>query len=99
MSKKTKGKRPLQVLFLPTDDTGCGWYRFRQFDDAFKLREDVKSYLMDGKEDADQQMELIKSADVIVGRLGDYQLVKFIKEEIAPDKKIVFDHDDNTMEV
>ena len=52
MSKKskTKGKRPLQVLFLPTDDGGCGWYRIRQFNDAFQLRDDVTSYLMDGKE-------------------------------------------------
>ena len=61
----TKGKRPLQVLFLPTDDGGCGWYRIRQFNDAFQLRDDVKSYLMDGKEPVDEQMELIKSADVI----------------------------------
>jgi hypothetical protein len=101
MSKKskTKGKRPLQVLFLPADEGGCGWYRIRQFDEAFKFRDDVKSYLMDGKEPVDKQMELIKSSDVIVGRLGDYQYFKLIKEEIDPNKKIVFDHDDNTMDV
>lgn len=99
MSKKTKGKRPLQVLFLPVDDGGCGWYRIRQFDEAFKFRDDVRSYLMDGKEEANKQVEMINSADVVVGRLGDYQYFKMIKEEIAPDKKIVFDHDDNTMEV
>ena len=101
MSKKskTKGKRPLQVLFLPADEGGCGWYRIKQFDEAFKFRDDVKSYLMDGKEPVDEQMELIKSADVIVGRLYDYQYFKLIKEEIDPNKKIVFDHDDNTMEV
>lgn len=101
MSKKskTKGKRPLQVLFLPVDDGGCGWYRIRQFDEAFKSREDVRSYLMDGKEETDKQLEMINSADVVVGRLRDYQYFKLIKEEIAPDKKIVFDHDDNTMEV
>lgn len=99
MSKKTKGKRPLQVLFLPVDDGGCGWYRIRQFDEAFKFRDDVRSYLMDGKEEANKQVEMINSADVVVGRLGDYQYIKMIKEEIAPDKKIVFDHDDNTMEV
>ena len=101
MSKKskTKGKRQLQVLFLPADEGGCGWYRIRQFDEAFKFRDDVKSYLMDGKEPVDKQMELIKSSDVIVGRLGDYEYIKLIKEEINPDKKIVFDHDDNTMEV
>jgi hypothetical protein len=99
MSKKTKGKRPLQVLFLPVDDGGCGWYRIRQFDEAFKFRDDVRSYLMDGKEEANKQVEMINSADVVVGRLGDYQYFKMIKEEIAPDKKVVFDHDDNTMEV
>jgi len=99
MSKKTKGKRPLQVLFLPVDDGGCGWYRIRQFDEAFKFREDVRSYLMDGKEEANRQVEMINAADVVVGRLGDYQYFKLIKEDIAPDKKMVFDHDDNTMEV
>ena len=101
MSKKskTKGKRPLQVLFLPVDEGGCGWYRIRQFDEAFKFRDDVKSYLMDGKEPSNEQLELIKSSDVIVGRLGDYEYIKLIKEEIDPNKKIVFDHDDNTMEV
>jgi hypothetical protein len=99
MSKKTKGKRPLQVLFLPVDDGGCGWYRIRQFDEAFKYRDDVRSYLMDGKEDSDKQVQMINSADVVVGRLGDYQYYKLIKEELAPDKKMVFDHDDNTMEV
>lgn len=99
MSKKTKGKRPLQVLFLPVDDGGCGWYRIRQFDEAFKYRDDIRSYLMDGKEDSDKQVQMIQSADVIVGRLGDYQYYKLIKEELAPDKKMVFDHDDNTMEV
>jgi len=101
MSKKskTKRKRPLQVLFLPADEGGCGWYRIRQFDEAFKFRDDVKSYLMDGKEPSNEQLELIKSSDVIVGRLGDYEYIKLIKEEIDPNKKIVFDHDDNTMEV
>ncbi|HOW16634.1 MAG TPA: hypothetical protein PK443_02870, partial [bacterium] len=101
MSKKSKvkGKRPLQVLFLPIDDGGCGWYRIRQFDEAFKFREDVRSYLMDGKEEAEKQVEMINAADIVVGRLGDYQYFKLIKEDIAPDKKMVFDHDDNTMEV
>lgn len=101
MSKKskTKGKRQLQVLFLPADEGGCGWYRIKQFDEAFKFRDDVKSYLMDGKEPSNEQLELIKSADVVVGRLYDYQYFKLIKEEIDPNKKVVFDHDDNTMEV
>ena len=86
-------------MFLPADEGGCGWYRIRQFDEAFKFRDDVKSYLMDGKEPSNEQLELIKSSDVIVGRLYDYQYFKLIKEEIDPNKKVVFDHDDNTMEV
>lgn len=101
MSKKSrkKGKRPLRVLYLPVDDGGCGWHRIRQFDEAFKLRDDVESYIMDGKEDKEQQLELIQQADVIVSRLLDYEYVRYIKEEIDPLKPIVFDHDDNTMEV
>ena len=101
MSKKskTKGKRPLQVLFLPTDDGGCGWYRIRQFHEALQLRSDVRSILLDNKESGDRVIECIKDADIIVARLLDLPYVKKIKEEIAPEKKIVFDHDDNTMEV
>ena len=94
-----KGKRPLQILYLPVDDGGCGWQRVRLFDEAFKQREDVRSYLMDGKEDPDKQMDMIRNADVVVGRLGDYQYFKLIKEDIDPNKPLVFDHDDNTMEV
>lgn len=101
MSKKskTKGKRPLQVLFLPTDDGGCGWYRIRQFHEALQLRSDVRSILLDNKESGDRVIECIEDADIIVARLLDLPYVKKIKEEIAPEKKIVFDHDDNTMEV
>ena len=93
MSKKskTKGKRPLQVLFLPTDEGGCGWYRIRQFNDAFQLRDDVKSYLMDGKEPSEDQVELIKNADVVVARMAAFQYVKMIKEEIAYETNVVSD--------
>ena len=98
-SQKNKGKRPLQVLFLPVDDGGCGWMRVRQFDLEFQNRSDVKSYLMDGKEDASRQVELIQNADVVVGRMADYDYFRLIKEEIDPKKPLIFDHDDNTMEV
>ena len=97
--KVVKGKRPLTVLFLPVDDGGCGWQRIRMYDEAIQKRSDVKSYLMDGKEDGDKQIELLQTADVIVGRLGAYAYFKMIKEEIDPRKPLVFDHDDNTMEV
>jgi len=96
---KVKGKRPLQILYLPVDDGGCGWMRIRQFNEAFAFRDDVVSYLMDGKENANDQVDLIKESDIVVGRLGDYQYFKLIKEEIDPHKMMVFDHDDNTMEV
>ena len=99
MSKSKKGKRPLQILYLPVDDGGCGWMRIRQFNEEFFNRDDVNSYIMDGKESGDKQVELIESADVVVARLADYEYVKMIKEQIDPLKPIVFDHDDNTMEV
>ena len=98
MSKsKNKGKRPLQVLYLPVDDGGCGWHRIRQWEEEFHNRDDVVGYLMNGKEEHPE--ELIKDADVIVTRMGGLPYVKMIKEEIAPEKPVVFDHDDNTMEV
>lgn len=96
---QTKGKRPLKVLFLPVDDGGCGWMRVRQYHEAFQGRDDVVSILLDGKEDPNEQARVINEADIIVARLGDYAYVKLIKEEINPNKPIVFDHDDNTMEV
>lgn len=98
-SQKTKGKRPLQILFLPVDDGGCGWQRVRMYEEELQSRDNVKCYLMDGKEDANDQVDMIKNADVVVGRLGDYQYFKLIKEDIDPNKIMVFDHDDNTMEV
>jgi glycosyltransferase involved in cell wall biosynthesis len=90
-------KRPLRVLFLPVDDGGCGWYRIRAWHEQFKLREDVESYLMSGKED--EQLELINRSDVIVGRLGTTGYVRELKTNIDPKKPVVFDHDDNTFEV
>lgn len=98
-NKAQKGKRPLRVLFLPVDDGGCGWMRVRQFHEAFQDRDDVQSILLTGKEDPQEQTAVITNADVIVARLGDYAYVKLIKEDIDPNKPIVFDHDDNTMEV
>lgn len=96
---QTKGKRPLKVLFLPVDDGGCGWMRIRQFHEVFQSRDDVQSVLLEGKEDPNEQARIINESDVVVARMGDYAYVKLIKEEINPFKPIVFDHDDNTMEV
>lgn len=90
-------KRPLRVLFLPVDDGGCGWYRIRTWHEQFQLREDVESYVMDGKED--EQLKLINRSDVIVGRLGATGYVRELKTNIDPKKPVVFDHDDNTFEV
>ena len=92
-------KRPLQVLYLPVDDGGCGWMRIRQWHEAFHKRDDVISVIMTGKEDPQEQTELIQNADVIVSRMPGLEYVKLIKTTIAPEKPIVFDHDDNTMEV
>lgn len=90
-------KRPLRVLFLPVDDGGCGWYRIRTWHEHFQLRDDVESYLMNGKED--KQLELINRSDIIVARLGATGYVKELKTNIDPKKPVVFDHDDNTFEV
>ena len=90
-------KRPLKVLFLPVDDGGCGWFRIRQWHELFQLRDDVESILMTGKEE--NQLDLVKNADVVVGRLGDTGYIKEIKTNIDPSKPLIFDHDDNTMEV
>jgi hypothetical protein len=35
---KQKEKDHFRSCFLTVDEGGCGWYRIRQFDDAFKLR-------------------------------------------------------------
>lgn len=90
-------KRPLRVLFLPVDNGGCGWYRVRTWHEQFQIRDDVESYLMDGKEE--NAKELIERADVIVARLGATGYIKEIKTNMNPKKPIVFDHDDNTFEV
>lgn len=90
-------KRPLKVLWLPVDEGGCGWYRVRQWHEAFELRDDVQSVLCTGKEK--ELLELIENADVIVTRQAPLPLVKKIKEDIDPLKPIVFDSDDNTMVV
>lgn len=98
-SKKNKGKRPLQVLYLPVDDGGCGWHRIRQWHEEFYNRDDVVSVIMTGKEPPEEQHQIIMDADVIVTRMPGLEYVKLIKTEFAPNKPIVFDHDDNTMEV
>jgi len=90
-------KRPLSVLFLPVDDGGCGWYRIRIWDEFFHRMDNVKSLIMTGKED--NPTELIEKADVVVARIQDSAYVKEIKINLDPLKPLVFDHDDNTMEV
>jgi len=90
-------KRPLSILYLPVDDGGCGWYRVRQWNECFQHMDNVDSYIMTGKEE--DPLKLIEEADIVVARLQDYPYVKEIKCNIDPLKPIVFDHDDNTMEI
>jgi len=90
-------KRPLRVLFLPTDEGGCGWYRIRQWDEFLSMRDDVESDLMDGKEQ--DPLEKLEWADVVVTRLSSTMYAKEIKMSVDCKKPIVFDHDDNTMEI
>jgi hypothetical protein len=90
-------KRPLRVLWLPVDDGGCGWYRVKQWHEYFERMDEVDSVLMTGKEE--DPLALIKWADIIVSRINGAKYLREVKENIDPLKPIVFDHDDNTMEV
>lgn len=94
-------KRPLRVLFLPVDDGGCGWYRIRMWHKMFKKMDNVESLIIETKDKPSekQQHEAIANADVVVARLSGIPYIRVIKEDIDPHKPIVFDHDDNTMEI
>lgn len=98
--KKELIKRPLKVLFLPVDDGGCGWYRVRQLHEAFRSLETVESVMPDPRVDDEEYLiRAIDECDVVVARTAGFKYVKLIKEQIDPYKPIIFDHDDNTMDL
>lgn len=91
-------KRLLKVLFLPADDGGCGYHRIRMWNKAFQDLKVADSQLLDPGEDEKEVRLAIDAADVVVSRLNTLPYLKLIKQT-WPNKVVVFDHDDNTLEV
>ena len=91
-------KRLLKVLFLPADDGGCGYHRVRMWDKAFSELGVADSQLLDPSLDEKEVRLAIDAADVVVSRLNTLAYIKLIKKT-WPNKVVVFDHDDNTLEV
>lgn len=91
-------KRLLKVLFLPADDGGCGYHRVRMWDKAFSELGVADSQLLDSSLDEKEVRLVIDAADVVVSRLNTLAYIKLIKKT-WPNKVVVFDHDDNTLEV
>jgi len=91
-------KRLLRVLWLPADDGGCGHHRIRMFDEAFNRLKLADSTLLDPREDEKDVRAAIEYADVVVGRLNTTEYIRLIKQN-WPNKVVVFDHDDNTLEL
>lgn len=91
-------KRLLRVLWLPADDGGCGHHRIRIFDEAFNRLGLAESTILDPGEDEKETKLAIEYADVVVGRLNTTEYIKLIKQN-WPNKIVVFDHDDNTLEL
>lgn len=90
-------KRLLRVLWLPADDGGCGYHRVRMFNEAFNRLKIADSVLLDPSEDEKGSRAAIDYADVVVARLNTTPYNKLIKKT-WPNKVVVFDHDDNTLE-
>lgn len=90
-------KRLLRVLWLPADDGGCGWHRIRIFNEAFNRLELAESLILDPSEDEKETRVAVEYADVVVARLNTTPYTKLIKKT-WPNKVVVFDHDDNTLE-
>lgn len=90
--------RLLKVLFLPADDGGCGNHRVRMWDTAFRRLKIADSLLINTDTDEKEVREAIESADIVVARLNTLPYIKIIKNN-WPDKIVIFDHDDNTLEV
>lgn len=91
-------KRLLKVLFMPADDGGCGHHRARIWNEAFNRLKLADSAILDPKEDEKEVRLAIDIADVIVTRLNTFFYTELIKET-WPQKVVIFDHDDNTLEV
>lgn len=92
---KDDGK--LNILSLPVDEGGCGWYRVRQLIETLEDEGLANTYILDGDESEKELALAIEAADIILARSGTGPFVRQIKT-MDPDKVIVFDHDDYTFE-
>lgn len=86
------------ILSLPVDDGGCGWYRVRQYMQELNRQGLANIYILKGDESEGEIAQSIEVADVIVARNGTAPFVRQIRS-MDPDKPIVFDHDDNTFKI
>jgi glycosyltransferase involved in cell wall biosynthesis len=89
--------RKLRILWLPADDGGCGHHRVRIWDKAINKLGIADSAILDPGEDEKEVRAAIDSADVVVSRLNTLEYIKLIKQN-WPNKVVVFDWDDNTLE-
>lgn len=90
----TLGSKDLfNVLALPVDESGCGWYRVRQIIQELNRQGLANTCILDGKESHEELARAIEIADVILCRNNASEFMRMIK--IAdPWKTVVFDHDD-----
>lgn len=92
-----KDNEKLNILSLPVDEGGCGWYRVRQLLESLENQGLANTYILD-KDDGEKEIALaIESADLILARSGTAPFIRQIKT-MDPDKPVVFDHDDYTFE-
>lgn len=96
--KKLSADGKTNILSLPVDDGGCGWYRVRQFLQEMNRQGLANTYILKGDESEGEVGSAIEVADVIIARNGTAPFVRQIKT-VDPDKPVVFDHDDNTFEI
>lgn len=89
---------PLNILSLPVDKGGCGYYRVRQILASIKKQGLAKVYILEGKESEEEVAKSLEVANVIIARNGTAPFVRRIKT-MYPEKPLVFDHDDNTLEI
>ena len=94
---KLEGGLP-KILALPCDDGGCGWYRVRQILAKMNELEIATTHVVDEKKDTGEELEeAITYADAVITRNEvSHQRIMAVMREKLPDKRFIFDHDDNT---
>lgn len=85
----------INILSLQVDKGGCGHYRVRQYLEEFEKKGLANTYIMKASDSEEQLRESIEKADIVIARNGTLPMVKHLRK-VMPNKKIVFDHDDNT---